>query len=607
MQKKSPVYPLWKNYHILLLYFIFFGTGLFLRSHISESLSAAEFILQTVDSETREPVACQVYVRTQKGLSQRAGKLPFMYDHFTSPGSVTMNYSPGFYPLEIERGLEYLPVSGHFQLNRTSGDAKTERLTRFTNLSVDGWWSGDLYVSRPIKQIEALMSGSDVHVVPLMEDPKMDTSKNDGAPIWFNRDRVYTPFNYVLDRPGCKVSLLNLSAPLIKLSPRLARKNEDFSSGTENTDSVLNSDKTDSHKVNPEEIIRKEVTLEGIYQLRKKEPEMIVNVLDANSWDIPALAATKMLDAYQLLGPQITRDQLLPQNINWDKFPEVKRDKKINVKRLTPPQTEKRPSDFGFQEGVSAEVRYAGPVGQQRWTEDVYYHLLNTGHKITPSAGSGSGISPNAVGANRVYVFVNAEEYRQQHPEKEGFLEEGAAAAYDWQTWWNAFRYGTVVVTNGPLLRPTVEGCLPGDVLEYEGDGPVTLTLGLTLSTRSSIQYLEIIVNGKVTQSIRFADYVKSGRLPPVEMKESGWLMLRVVEDVTQTYRCAMTAPFYVKINGKPYISRRSAQFFLDWQKEQIKMIQKIEMDEKIRKKWMNFYLFSLKYWTRKVENATAE
>ena len=44
--------------------------------------------------------------------------------------------------------------------------------------------------------------------------------------------------------------------------------------------------------------------------------------------------------------------------------------------------------------------------GNGYWSQEIYYHLLNCGLRLPPSAGSASGVLPNPVGYNRVYVHV---------------------------------------------------------------------------------------------------------------------------------------------------------------------------------------------------------
>ena len=87
----------------------------------------------------------------------------------------------------------------------------------------------------------------------------------------------------------------------------------------------------------------------------------------------------------------------------------------------------------------------------------------------SPSAGSASGVLQNPVGYNRVYVFCGEE--------------------LTYERWWEGLRAGRVVVTNGPLLRPLVNGKLPGHV--FAADQGATVELNIPSScprgTRSTI------------------------------------------------------------------------------------------------------------------------
>ena len=106
---------------------------------------------------------------------------------------------------------------------------------------------------------------------------------------------------------------------------------------------------------------------------------------------------------------------------------------------------------------------------------------------------------------------------------------------------------------------------MPGHVFQEPEGRPAEFEIGLTLSTREPIHYLEIIKDGKVEHEVRFDEYAKSGRLPKVRFDRSGWFLVRAVTDLPKTYRFAMTGPYYVEIGATPRISKRSAQFFLDW------------------------------------------
>jgi hypothetical protein len=189
---------------------------------------------------------------------------------------------------------------------------------------------------------------------------------------------------------------------------------------------------------------------------------------------------------------------------------------------------------------------FPGTRGNGRWSEMVYYHVLNCGFRIPPAAGSGSGANDNPVGTNRVYVYCGDE-----------FTNE---------TWWEGLTAGRVFVTNGPLLRPMVEGQPPGCVFQLQGRESRTFEIGLNLATRYPVEYLQIIKNGVVDSEVRLAEFKdKRGKLPPVEFDTSGWFLVRAVTSNIQTHQFASSGPYYVDREDKPRISKKSVQFFLDW------------------------------------------
>jgi hypothetical protein len=137
---------------------------------------------------------------------------------------------------------------------------------------------------------------------------------------------------------------------------------------------------------------------------------------------------------------------------------------------------------------------------------------------------------------------------------------------FSYDRWFENLRAGQLVVTNGPLIRPNVEGELPGHVFQADAGQEVALEVGLTLSSRDPISYLEIVQNGRTVHEIRLDQWAKAGgKLPPVKFRDSGWFVVRAVNDLSATHRFASTAPYYVEIGYQPRISRAAVQFFLDW------------------------------------------
>ncbi|HEX2477624.1 MAG TPA: CehA/McbA family metallohydrolase [Lacipirellulaceae bacterium] len=231
------------------------------------------------------------------------------------------------------------------------------------------------------------------------------------------------------------------------------------------------------------------------------------------AWDIPAWLASGQLDAVNLINHHALRDDVLDH------------------------EKDGRPRDRSL---------FPGRTGNGRWAEAVYYHALNCGLRIPPAAGSGSGENDNPVGTNRVYVYCGEE-----------FSDEA---------WWEGLEAGRVFVTNGPLLRPAVEGHPPGYVFRLDEGAPLTLEIALDLATRVPVEYLQIVKNGTVENEVRLADWTKQkGRLPPLRFDASGWFLVRAVTGNQRTYQFASSGPYYVEKAGGSRVSRRSVQFFLDW------------------------------------------
>lgn len=183
-------------------------------------------------------------------------------------------------------------------------------------------------------------------------------------------------------------------------------------------------------------------------------------------------------------------------------------------------------------------ARYPGVHGNGLYTQDLYYRILNTGMRLPPSAGSASGVLPNPVGYNRVYVHTGAD--------------------FGWDAWWDGLRQGRCFVTNGPLLQITANGELPGSVLQAEDT--LRVTIEGTVTGRDRIERIELVENGRIRPLTLPAE---------IELQRSGWFLVRVLADVRETFRFASTAPWYVEIDHLPMaIDRTAVEFFLQWTRE---------------------------------------
>ena len=285
----------------------------------------------------------------------------------------------------------------------------------------------------------------------------------------------------------------------------------------------------------------------------RKFPAAHVNIDQPTSWDMPVWLASGMVHSITMATSHLGRDGVFEKK-GWG-----------------------RPHD---------ETLYPSPQGFGQWIQKLYFEMLNCGLRIPPTAASGSGFVKNPVGYNRVYAYVDGE--------------------LTWKKWWDALNAGRVLVTNGPLLRPSVHGRAPGHVFRGQPGASLKLAIDMKLAARDHVDYLEIIKNGQVVHVIRLDEWAAArGRLPELEFSQSGWFLVRAVADNSDTQRFGMTGPYYVEIGDTPHISRRSAQFFLDWVYERAHTI-RLE-NTKQRKEVLKYHRAAHKYWQHLVDTATVE
>jgi len=228
--------------------------------------------------------------------------------------------------------------------------------------------------------------------------------------------------------------------------------------------------------------------------------------------------------------------------------------------------------------------QWPAPQGNGFWTQQIYYHALNSGLRIPPSAGSASGVLPNPVGYNRVYVHLDG--------------------PLTYENWWEGLRRGQSFVSNGPLLRCRANGELPGHVFTNTPGESVRIRLHAKLDTQDPVPFFEVIKDGQVEKRVAWADWKKTGDLGTISFQRSGWFLIRAIAEVKETFRFASSAPFYVEM-GPPRISRTSSQFFLDWARERIDRVK--VSDARQRDEVLTYHRKAESFWIDQQRKANAD
>jgi hypothetical protein len=468
--------------------------------------------------ENGKPVPCRVHVTDAAGKPVKVLGRVSWNDHHVIDGREILELREGAYRIEVERGPEH--GAEVLDLRVTAGSRKETSflMKRIVDLSAEGWWSGELHVHRPLKDIELLMRAEDLHVAPVI------TWWN-GKDLWegkeipaslvtkFDSNRFYRGMEGEDEREGGALMYYGLPRPLA-----IRHASREYPS--------------------PVVFLEAAKGTAGIH----------VDIEKPFWWDVPVWLSTGKIDTMGMAVNHMCRS-LMRENEAWGK---------------------PRPVD-----------RLPAPRGNGYWVQEIWYHVLNSGLRLAPSAGSASGVLENPVGYNRAYVHVEGE--------------------LTYEKWFEGLRAGRSFITNGPLLRVKANGKLPGEV--FTSDGPLTIELDATLDGRDPVESLEIVRDGRVERKVPVKE-----RLGRLEFKESGWFLVRCLAPNEKTFRFASTAPFYVETGAsKRRISKASAKFFLDWVDERIARVPLKLKDEKHLAEVLEPHRKAREFWQDLVNRANAD
>ena len=464
---------------------------------------------------------CRIHVKDSKGEPQRAGSLPSFADHFSCEGSAALSLGPGKYTYLIERGPEYRRIEGSFEVGEEALQIR-EKLERLVDLASEGWWSGELHVHRPPQDMPLLLRAEDLHVAPTI--------------TWWNKTSPWKSSSL----PGTALVRLDENRAYHVLGGEDERQGGAFL--FYNLERPVDITGAEQEYPCPIRFLEEAARQKGAW----------IDIEKPFWWDVPVALAHGFGQSIGIAHNHMWHGGVL-DNEAWGK----PRDREV----------------------------YPGPHGNALWSQQIYYHVLQSGIRIPPSAGSASGVLPNPVGYNRVYVHLDG--------------------PFSWEKWWASLREGRSFVTNGPLLRARVDGKLPGHVFAAKEGEALELEVTGSLDGNDPVLFVEIIKDGVVERTVPREEISKAGSIGRVRFERSGWLLVRAVAATKHTFRFASTAPFWVEVGSeKRLLSRKSIQFFLDWVKERMGRID-LKDPGKLREV-LRYHEEAKKFWEARLEGANA-
>ena len=479
-----------------------------------------------VDDADGQSLPCRIHLLDRQGNAQKVDGQPFWHDHFVCSGRIAALLAPGKYDYAIERGPEYLRKAG--QVAITAGeDAKLNvTLERIANLRASGWYSGDLHVHRPVAEIEHTDAGRGSGLCPGDHLVEQSQPVERQGDSRAGRSAIRRPPD--LHRHGWRGRTRRRRLLYFGLK------------------SPLNIATDDREFPSP---------MQFVEEARRRNREVWIDIEKPFWWDVPVWLASGQMNSIGIANNHMCRSRMYPSEA-WGK-----------------------PRDA---------TRLPEPRGNGFWTQEIYYHMLNTGLRLPPSAGSASGVLPNPVGYNRVYVHLDE--------------------PFTCDAWFRGLSRGRCFVTNGPLLLVTADGQDPGATIKLQSGERRTLRINVQLTSQDPISRVELIKNGNVSHIIKCSDELTQRHTFEFSIDEPGWFLIRAIADVENTFRFATTAPWFVEVGGVEHrISRRSVQFFLDWVNERIERVKANIEDGTRREQVLVWHEKARTFWTERLKIANAE
>ncbi|MBN1290939.1 MAG: CehA/McbA family metallohydrolase [Candidatus Latescibacteria bacterium] len=461
-----------------------------------------------VDNETGEPIPARVYARGSDDSLYAAvecieyerpnfgPRVGYTGRHFTTIGNTFTVYLPeGNAVIIIERGKEYIPLEENVVIKPGEKITWTYKLKRWISMADKGWYSGDTHVHRTLGELAGLLQAEDLNVaIPQTvwgnhREPDLDS--------WINKaDRfgaISVDNHHVFSVLSHEIERFDAGAVLMHFTGKTEFKTSDFDDRSPTNLSLIEQ----THNAG------------GYCDLEKPMwPESHIDV------------AVGKADFIGLCNNHMLYKSYLPEH------PRLRTEFKSD-----------------YSDGVKGYVDYV---------LDLYYAYLNCGFKVMPSAGSASGVLPNPLGYNRVYVKNNGE--------------------FSYEKWFEGLKAGRCFATNGPMLFVTVDDRLPGETITVD-TAKNNVYVSCEVYSANPIERLDIIRDGEVVFSVKpkLIDYSANIGID-IPFTESCWITVRCFEEVDDNVRFARSAPVFVNVQNKPFIPKEyAALYFFSKTEELIK------------------------------------
>jgi hypothetical protein len=255
-----------------------FSLFILLITHVA----AAEMVRLQINVNDRQgkPVPCRVHLANAMGEPVKAAGLPFFRDHFTCDGRVVLNLQPGKYTYAVERGPEFERLIGALTLKEGKPQMLKLSIGRIAHLRKVRWFSGDLHVHRPLKDINLLMRAEQLDFAPVI--------------TWWNKRNMWAgkahPEAGEDEREGGALIFHRLKRPI---------------------------DITKSSREVPS-------PMRYVEALRAREPGVWIDIEKPFWWDVPVWLASGKMNSIGLANNHMCRSQMLASEA-WGKPRDTKR------------------------------------------------------------------------------------------------------------------------------------------------------------------------------------------------------------------------------------------------------------------------------------------